>query len=100
MKETPAASCLVARVKVALTRATQYAWDIFRPDNHWYGELLCNATITAEHVLFYQSLGMSPIPDRAAYRRYLLHDQRDDGSWALPPTAPATFQPAARHTLR
>ncbi|EJD52900.1 putative squalene-hopene-cyclase [Auricularia subglabra TFB-10046 SS5] len=86
MEDTTAS--LVTRVKAALSRATQYAWDIFRPDNHWHGELLSNATMTAEQVFFYQSLGITPIPDADAYRRWLLHDQRDDGSWALAPDRP------------
>jgi squalene-hopene/tetraprenyl-beta-curcumene cyclase len=71
----------------ACTDAREYAYAI-QNDDHWYGELLSNATITAEQVFFYQSLGKTPIPDGEAYKTYLLNTQNADGSWSLAPHEP------------
>ncbi|KAK6856615.1 squalene-hopene cyclase [Apiospora arundinis] len=65
--------------------AVEHAWETRRPDGHWNGELTSNATITAEQIFFYQSLGISPIPDAEAYRHYLLLQQQKDGSWSIAP---------------
>ncbi|CAH0025635.1 unnamed protein product [Clonostachys rhizophaga] len=69
-------------IKRAITGAANWAWELLR-DDHWRGEVRTNATITAQQVFFYQSLGRDPIPDADAYRQYLLGEQQDDGSWAL-----------------
>ncbi|PHH90089.1 hypothetical protein CDD83_4546 [Cordyceps sp. RAO-2017] len=69
----------VARAQECLAAATERAWSLMKDDGHWNGELRSNATITAEHVFFYQSLGV-PMPGGPAYRDYLLSEQRGDGS--------------------
>lgn len=78
---------LAADAQRCLDKAAEYAWSIAKPDGHWNGELLANVTITAENIFFHQSLG-GPIPDADAYRRYLLSEQQDDGSWSIAPFYP------------
>ncbi|VUC30085.1 unnamed protein product [Clonostachys rosea] len=69
-------------VQKAINGAVTWAWEA-QADDHWRGEVRTNANITAQQVFFYQSLGRNPIPDAEAYRKYLLEEQQDDGSWAL-----------------
>ncbi|KAK8109493.1 terpene cyclase [Apiospora kogelbergensis] len=79
--------------------AVEHAWETRRPDGHWNGELLSNATITAEQVFFYQSLGSSPIPDAEAYQYYLLSQQQQDGSWSIAPDYPGDVSTSAEAYL-
>ncbi|KAL8722258.1 MAG: hypothetical protein Q9225_001245 [Loekoesia sp. 1 TL-2023] len=76
---------LPSRVAQALDKATRYAFDIIKPDWHWCGELLSNVTITAEHVMFSQAIGVDLSADREAYKKHILAQQRQDGSWAIAP---------------
>lgn len=93
---THSGATLVSQARAALSRAVQYSWEEARPDGHWIGELKANVTLTAEHIFFLQSLsslsrgskGKSIIPDADLYQRYLLHEQQDDGSWAIAPDYP------------
>ncbi|KAJ3533476.1 hypothetical protein NM208_g7971 [Fusarium decemcellulare] len=78
---------IVAQARNSVALATEYSWHIAKDDGHWNGELRSNATITAEQIFFYQSLG-KPIPDADAYKRYLLSQQQDDGSWSIAPFYP------------
>ncbi len=49
---------------------------------YWWAELESNVTITAEHVFLRHVLGC-PDPDEAqAAARYILSQQRDDGTWS------------------
>jgi len=71
-----------------LSLATTYAFDLINSDGHWCGELLSNVTLTAEHVFFYQSLGLDLSVDGEAYRCYLFSQQNKDGSWSIAPDYP------------
>lgn len=73
---------------LALSMATRYAFDMMNSDGHWCGELLSNVTITAEHIFFCQAVGVDLSADSAAYKKYLLSQQRRDGSWSLAPDCP------------
>lgn len=77
---------LLFQARNALDLATEYAWDVAK-DDHWYGELQSNCTITAENIFFHQSLGTG-IPDKEAYTEYLLSQQQEDGSWTIAPFYP------------
>lgn len=70
----------LAQVELACRSAQEYAYADLREDNHWCGELICNAAITAQHVFFYRAIGRDPIPVADAYQKYLLGDQNADGS--------------------
>lgn len=74
--------CLALAVKHAESIADE-------ADGHWVGELHSNASITAEHILFLQSLGHAPIPDGPRYRDFLLSQQHEDGGWSIAPGLPS-----------
>src|SRR5439155_12730728 len=57
-------------------------------DGHWCGEVLSNATFTAEYVFLRLALGLDLSADRDALRRWLLSRQNLDGSWGLAPEQP------------
>ncbi|MGH2410746.1 MAG: squalene--hopene cyclase, partial [Chloroflexota bacterium] len=66
-------------------------WLLERQDAQgwWCGELETNVTMTAEHVLLLRFLGLDVAPIRDGAARHILHNQRDDGSWALYYDGPA-----------
>ncbi|KAI4116590.1 MAG: hypothetical protein LQ338_007681 [Usnochroma carphineum] len=76
---------LQSQVAQALSKATRYAFDTLRCESHWCGELLSNVTITAEHVMFCQAVGIDLSLDSEVYKKYILAQQRQDGSWSLAP---------------
>ena len=90
---------LLSRVTHCLSRATRYAFDLINEENHWWGELLSNVTLTAEHVFFYQSLGIDLKVDGEAYRRYLFSQQNTDGSWSIAPDHPGCVSTTAEAYL-
>lgn len=75
-------------VRNALTLARNHAFNIVQPDGHWVGEQRGNATITAEYVFLRQSLNLSLTHDGPALRKYILSDQKADGSWSIAPSYP------------
>ncbi|KAK8101916.1 terpene cyclase [Apiospora kogelbergensis] len=89
---------LYTRARESTNLAIQYAWDIYRPDHHWLGELKANPAITAQQIFFYQSLGIA-IPDADAYRQYLLSQQQSDGSWSIAPDYPGDVSMSAEAYL-
>ena len=78
---------LFFRAETTIKLATEYAWNNAKEDGHWNGELKANATLTAEQIFLYQSLGID-IPDGSAYKDYLLSQQQEDGSWSIAPDYP------------
>jgi squalene-hopene/tetraprenyl-beta-curcumene cyclase len=70
-------------VKQALNQAVQ--WLLAQQDDKgwWCGELETNVTMTAEHVLLLRFLNLSLERIAGGAIHHILHNQRDDGSWAL-----------------
>ncbi len=65
-----------------IDRAVHHLLDLQSPDGYWWAELESNVTITAEHLFFRHVMGI-PDPEEAAKAgRYILSQQRDDGTWA------------------
>ncbi|KAJ5884783.1 Terpenoid cyclases/protein prenyltransferase alpha-alpha toroid [Penicillium taxi] len=79
---------LASQVEHALKLSTDYANGSIRSDGHWCGELRSNVTITAEYIFLRQVLGLEIQTDNAAYRRHILSEQNEDGSWGLAPEYP------------
>lgn len=63
--------------------ATNYAFAQAKPDGHFNGELISNATITAEYVMMCQALGISLDADGPALRRWFEGEQHADGGWSI-----------------
>lgn len=90
---------LASQVVRALSTAIEYAFDMMNTDGHWCGELLSNVTITAEHVFFCQAVGVDLSADSEAYKKYLLSQQRGDGSWSIAPDHPGNISTSAEAYL-
>ena len=73
----------------ALDRAVHWLLDRQHPDGWWTDELETNVTMTAEHVLLLRFLGVSLESIRNGAIAHILHNQREDGSWALYHEGPA-----------
>lgn len=69
----------------ALERASQFSFDCQQPDGHWVAEVSADVTFTSEYVMFKYSVGLDLKSDGGAIRRWLLQDQKEDGSWGLAP---------------
>ncbi|KAK2613146.1 hypothetical protein N8I77_000073 [Diaporthe amygdali] len=83
-------SRLVEQARETVAKAIEYAWDIAELDGHWCGESRSNVIMTAEQIFFHLVIHpeMKEIPDADEYRRYLLGQQQDDGSWSIVPEHP------------
>ncbi|MEW6217780.1 MAG: squalene--hopene cyclase, partial [Candidatus Bipolaricaulota bacterium] len=66
----------------AIERAVNWLFRHQYPDGYWWGELESNATITAEHVFLTHILGIGSQELWEKIARYLLSQQREDGTWA------------------
>ena len=75
-------SKLYDSVQSALLSASCYSNNVFLPDGYWWGECITNATPTAEYVFLHQAFGLDIEPEKDAICKYLLSEQRADGSWA------------------
>lgn len=76
-------NALTSSLDQAIERAKQHLLRLQSPQGYWCGELESNVTITAEHLLLTCFLG---IPNEKLWQkiaRYLLDQQRPDGSWAI-----------------
>ncbi|KAK8126601.1 squalene-hopene-cyclase [Apiospora kogelbergensis] len=79
-------SLLPSLAKDALEQAVQYSFDQQRPDGHWVAEVSSDATFTSEYVMFKYAMGLDL--DGDAIKHWLLHEQKEDGSWGLAPELP------------
>jgi squalene-hopene/tetraprenyl-beta-curcumene cyclase len=85
MATTEDSQPLEAQARTALTKATNYAWEIFS-NRHWCGELESNVTVTCEHIFFLYALYQHVDPNEGSqYRQWLLSQQNTDGSWGIAP---------------
>ena len=66
-----------------LERAVAWLLERQAPEGWWSGELETNVTMTAEHVLLLRFLSLPLEEIREGASRHILHEQREDGSWAL-----------------
>ncbi|KAH6682095.1 terpenoid cyclases/protein prenyltransferase alpha-alpha toroid [Halenospora varia] len=73
----------------SLSAASKYAFNLMKPDGHWIGEFLSNVTITAEHIFLRQTLGVDLSASRDAFQRFILSQQKQDGSWSIAPKYPS-----------
>jgi squalene-hopene/tetraprenyl-beta-curcumene cyclase len=86
---TPASPSLLTLATNSLSLAANYAWGERHEDGHWHGELQSNATVTAEHIFFLQSLSIPLSTESShAFKKWLLSEQTPDGSWTLAPGHP------------
>ncbi|KAL4960713.1 terpene cyclase/mutase family protein [Aspergillus stella-maris] len=74
---------LSQEVQCALEKAGAYAHSIAHGDGHWCGETGSNVTMTAEYVMLMFALGTQDRLNKDAIIRWMLSDQREDGSWSL-----------------
>jgi squalene-hopene/tetraprenyl-beta-curcumene cyclase len=81
-------SAHVSPVAGALERARRCVLDRQQPDGHWVGELQGDTILESEYILLLAFLGREcePVCQKAA--RYILQQQRSDGSWSNYPGGP------------
>lgn len=79
---------LASEARAATARAVQYSFDCQKPDGHWVAEVSSDATFTSEYVMFKYAMGLDLEADGEAIKKWLLMDQKPDGSWGLAPELP------------
>ena len=64
-------------------RGREFLLSIQDPQGYWWAELESNATMAAEHLLLEHFLGIADAERWSKLCRYILGQQRADGSWAV-----------------
>ena len=67
----------------ACRRTQAYYVSEQQPDGYWWYELESNVTITAEYLMFFHFVGMKDEERDKKIARYILRQQRADGTWAI-----------------
>lgn len=71
------------RVQSAIDRTVGYFLSVQDHEGYWWAELESNTTITSEYIMLHTILGGLDPSRRAAMVKYLLKQQRPNGSWGL-----------------
>ncbi len=66
----------------ALARARDHLLGLQHPDGWWQGELETNVTMDAEDLLMREFLGVRTPEQTARSARWIVANQREDGTWA------------------
>jgi len=71
------------RIEKAIRNTTHLFLETQYEEGYWWAELESNVSITSEYIMLYYLLGRSNPEKERRMVRYLLHQQRSDGSWGL-----------------
>lgn len=71
------------RIQRAINKTSEFFLETQHSEGYWWAELESNVSITSEYVMLYYLLGFSQAPAEEGIVRYLLNQQRPNGSWGL-----------------
>ena len=71
------------RIEKALRNTTQLLLASQYEEGWWWAELESNVSITSEYIMLYFLMGGSRGEKERSMVKYLLHQQRENGSWGL-----------------
>ncbi len=71
------------RIEKALRNTTQLLVATQNEEGYWWAELESNVSITSEYIMLHYLLGCSDGERERSMVRYLLNQQRENGSWGL-----------------
>jgi squalene-hopene/tetraprenyl-beta-curcumene cyclase len=71
------------RIKKAIHNTTQFFLKTQYEEGYWWAELESNVSITSEYIMLHYLLGISNPGKERSMVKYLLSQQRTNGSWGL-----------------
>ncbi|MGV8074108.1 MAG: squalene--hopene cyclase [Syntrophobacteraceae bacterium] len=71
------------RIESAVRSTCEHYFNIQYPEGYWWAELESNTSITAEYIMLHYLLECLDADKANKMAKYLLHQQRSDGSWGL-----------------
>jgi squalene-hopene/tetraprenyl-beta-curcumene cyclase len=71
------------RLEKAIRNTSQYLLKSQYAEGFWWAELESNVSITSEYIMLYHLLGLPDPLRNHGVIKYLLNEQRSDGSWGL-----------------
>jgi squalene-hopene/tetraprenyl-beta-curcumene cyclase len=71
------------RIKKAVRNTTQFFLKTQYEEGYWWAELESNVSITSEYIMLHYLLGRSDRVKEQSMVKYLLSQQRTNGSWGL-----------------
>ena len=71
------------RIEKAIRKATRLCLETQHEEGYWWAELESNVSMTSEYIMLYYLLGRSDAEKERSMVKYLLDQQRANGSWGL-----------------
>ncbi|MDA0338635.1 MAG: squalene--hopene cyclase [Proteobacteria bacterium] len=81
--QQPGTSALDATLDHAIANGIGWSLSQQHEDGYWVGKLQSNSCMEAQWILAFHVMGLHNHPQRAGLIRSLVHEQREDGSWAI-----------------
>jgi squalene-hopene/tetraprenyl-beta-curcumene cyclase len=90
---------LEQRLAAAVTQAQQHLLGLQKPEGYWMAELIVDATLTCDHIIFMHWQGEVDFICQAKCVKHILQNQLPDGGWNIYPGGPSELNATVKAYL-